>query len=264
MIASLLFIAIGAADAARAHRSRAVSVVIGVGVVLAVAVSARLVLAVDWLALGAIAVIAVLWIVTMPDDRARPRIWPVAVLGLSTVGLALVPIAGEGGIAAEALAAVSSGVLADVSLTAVVAVLGVALILTETANIIARATLARLRPAVQPVPSAGRWQLRLGSFAVGSIERAELSPVDPAESPSTLRGGRLIGPIERLLIVALAVAGAHAIIAALLAAKGIVRFPEISADRGTGSKAEEFLIGSLVSWGMAALGALWVWFAQNG
>ena len=33
------------------------------------------------------------------------------------------------------------------------------------------------------------------------------------------------------------------------------------ADRGAGSRAEEFLIGSLASWGLAAAGAVVVWLA---
>ena len=45
------------------------------------------------------------------------------------------------------------------------------------------------------------------------------------------------------------------------AALGLVRFPEISADRGAGSRAEEFLIGSLASWGLAAAGAVVIWLA---
>ena len=43
------------------------------------------------------------------------------------------------------------------------------------------------------------------------------------------------------------------------AALGLVRFPEISADRGEGSRAEEFLGGSLASWGIAAAGGVLVW-----
>ena len=43
------------------------------------------------------------------------------------------------------------------------------------------------------------------------------------------------------------------------AALGLVRFPEISADRGEGSRAEEFLVGSLASWGIAAAGGVLVW-----
>ena len=64
----------------------------------------------------------------------------------------------------------------------------------------------------------------------------------------------------RLLIVALTLAGAYAIVAALIAAKGIVRFPEISRDGPSGSKAEYFLVGSLVSWtvAVAAAGLLWL------
>ena len=68
----------------------------------------------------------------------------------------------------------------------------------------------------------------------------------------------MIGPLERLLIVALALVGAEAVIVGLLAAKGIVRFPEISADGRRGSKAEEFLIGSLVSWTIAGLMAAYL------
>ncbi|MGV8882374.1 MAG: hypothetical protein ACOH19_09475 [Rhodoglobus sp.] len=72
---------------------------------------------------------------------------------------------------------------------------------------------------------------------------------------ATLRGGRVIGPLERVLLVFLALTGAYPVIAALIAAKGIVRFPEISTDRGSGSKAEEFLVGSFTSWFIAALAA---------
>ena len=74
---------------------------------------------------------------------------------------------------------------------------------------------------------------------------------------SRLKGGRVIGPLERIFIMVLAVLGAYHIVAALMAAKGIVRFPEISADAKrddpvqAGTKAEEFLVGSLASWGLA-------------
>ncbi|MDU0348818.1 beta-carotene 15,15'-monooxygenase [Actinomyces sp. MRS3W] len=67
-----------------------------------------------------------------------------------------------------------------------------------------------------------------------------------------LRGGRWIGPLERILILLLAAAGAHAAVAAVIAAKGVIRFPEISKDED-GRKAEEFLIGSLTSWILAVL-----------
>ena len=72
---------------------------------------------------------------------------------------------------------------------------------------------------------------------------------------TALRGGRWIGPLERLLIIVLAGAGAEVAIAAVVAAKGVIRFPEISQD-ATGEKAEEFLIGSVSSWILAALVAM--------
>lgn len=72
---------------------------------------------------------------------------------------------------------------------------------------------------------------------------------------SQLKGGRVIGPLERIFIMILIVVGAYHVVAALMAAKGIVRFPEISADakreHAPGAKAEEFLVGSLASWGVA-------------
>ena len=72
------------------------------------------------------------------------------------------------------------------------------------------------------------------------------------DTVTALRGGRWIGPLERLLIIVLAGAGAEVAIAAVVAAKGVIRFPEISQDT-TGEKAEEFLIGSVSSWILAAL-----------
>lgn len=70
-----------------------------------------------------------------------------------------------------------------------------------------------------------------------------------------LHGGRWIGPLERVLLVLLAGASANVALAAIIAAKGVIRFPEISKD-SSGRKAEEFLIGSLTSWMLAVLGAL--------
>lgn len=76
---------------------------------------------------------------------------------------------------------------------------------------------------------------------------------------ASMRGGRWIGPLERILIVLLASVEASAAVAAIVAAKGIIRFPEISLDvkeADGGQKAEEFLIGSFASWILAVLGAV--------
>lgn len=66
-----------------------------------------------------------------------------------------------------------------------------------------------------------------------------------------LKGGRILGPIERLAIFALAVGGNVAAVSAVVAAKGILRFPEINRDHASGLKAEYVLVGSFVSWGLA-------------
>ena len=78
--------------------------------------------------------------------------------------------------------------------------------------------------------------------------RTRASRASGADSETHLRGGRWIGPLERLLLLLFASTGMHA-------AKGVIRFPEISKDEG-GDKAEEFLIGSLASWTLAALVAV--------
>lgn len=112
--------------------------------------------------------------------------------------------------------------------------LALALFLTQTGNRITRAVLLL----------SGR-ELGVDGQGAGSVPG------------SRLKGGRVIGPLERIFIMVLAVVGAYHVVAALMAAKGIVRFPEISADAKrsdpvqAGTKAEEFLVGSLASWGLA-------------
>lgn len=76
-----------------------------------------------------------------------------------------------------------------------------------------------------------------------------------------LKGGRWIGPLERIALTGLLVAGAYPVAAGLMAAKGIVRFPEIQQDRAQGNMAEYFLVGSFVSWTIAILAAGLLWIA---
>lgn len=98
------------------------------------------------------------------------------------------------------------------------------------------------------------------------------SDVAPEEAPAggsgaRLQGGRFIGPMERLLMAGLGLAQAWPVVAALMAAKGIVRFPEISRDAEAGASrgagAEEFLVGSLASWSLAACAAVLVHLATR-
>ncbi len=65
--------------------------------------------------------------------------------------------------------------------------------------------------------------------------------------PDTRGAGRWIGPLERLLIYVLVVVGEPGAAGLVVAAKSILRFPEIS---GTPAKIdpEYVLVGSLASW----------------
>lgn len=81
-------------------------------------------------------------------------------------------------------------------------------------------------------------------------ETAPLGEIPAAPGPQ-LKGGRWIGPLERLTLAWLLIIGAYPAAAGLFAAKGIVRFPEIQADQEHGNRAEYFLVGSFVSWALA-------------
>lgn len=76
-----------------------------------------------------------------------------------------------------------------------------------------------------------------------------------------LKGGRLLGPMERLLIVGLGLAGQVTAASIVIGAKGLLRFPELQAARddaagpGIHEVTEYFLVGSFVSW-LIALGGL--------
>jgi hypothetical protein len=155
-----------------------------------------------------------------------------------------------------------SSVVADIPLAALVVCVGAALFLMESANIVVRATL-RPTTAERPDRSLPAQSSATGRAVTASEPRRRRwwhAPDVPLPVISDLKGGRLIGPLERILIVALTLAGAFPVVAGLLAAKGIVRFPEISADGEGGSKAEYFLVGSLVSWAVALglTGLIWL------
>lgn len=102
--------------------------------------------------------------------------------------------------------------------------------------------------------STGNAIVRLALAGIGT-------PV--ASSETRLRGGRLIGPLERALIFGLALAGQPTAAALVISAKGLLRFPELNDLRnqqespGEGGVrridevTEYLLVGSLVSWVVA-------------
>ena len=129
------------------------------------------------------------------------------------------------------------------------AVVGVVVLLTVPANRVVADILAVARHSTQ-----GNGEI----VAAGCEPSQESGKQDEMEG--SMRGGRWIGPLERILMLLLASVEAPAAIAAIVAAKGVIRFPEISQDKA-GQKAEEFLIGSFVSWILAVLGAVIIHFA---
>lgn len=112
--------------------------------------------------------------------------------------------------------------LATVPLDRAALGLGVVLFLTTAANVVVRRVLGATGPQV---------------LAQGA----------------DLKGGRVLGPLERWFVLACALSGNLAAIAIVVAAKGILRFPEISRDNSDGLRAEYVLVGSFVSWGLALL-----------
>ncbi|MCV7216147.1 hypothetical protein H7J51_12735 [Mycobacterium crocinum] len=103
----------------------------------------------------------------------------------------------------------------------------------------------------------GNQLVRLLLGSVGSVK-----PAGEPQPSDRLKGGRLLGPMERLLILGLSLAGQLAAATAVVAAKSVIRFPEINAQKarenggiGIDDVTEYFLLGSFASW-IVALGGL--------
>ncbi len=74
-----------------------------------------------------------------------------------------------------------------------------------------------------------------------------------------LKGGRMLGPLERLFIILLGHSGQLGAAAVVVAAKGLLRFPELQRserEEGPTDLSEYFLIGSFTSWLVAIAGLL--------
>lgn len=83
----------------------------------------------------------------------------------------------------------------------------------------------------------------------------DLVGVPASDNEKTLRGGRVLGPMERLIILGLGVGGSLTGAAIVVAAKSLLRFPELRVPRagdpgygGASDITEYFLVGSFASW----------------
>jgi hypothetical protein len=233
--AGLLLLAVGGVDLVRRLILRRRAVAFAVAGIALVALS----IGADAVVAGILAVaVAAIWTWLVPEaGSARTGLWPVGLLGAAVAACVVAaPARARPGL----LGAVwdAYGPRAEVSLDVVLLVVGCVLFLLESGNAVVRIAL-RAEMGERVLPATG-------------------------DAPTTLKGGRLIGPLERILVFALTLAGAYTLLAAVLAAKGIVRFPEISRDGEGGDRAEYFLIGSLVSWVTALAAAFVVWWGVQG
>ena len=103
----------------------------------------------------------------------------------------------------------------------------------------------------------GNQLVRLVLGSVGAVK-----PEGQPQPSDRLKGGRLLGPMERILILGLGLAGQLAAATAVVAAKSVIRFPEINAAKarengniGIDAVTEYFLVSSFASW-IIALGGL--------
>jgi hypothetical protein len=187
----------------------------------------------DVVALVAIAAVVVAWGQTVTRGFAgrRPAL-PLVVLGSAVaVGILVSSLAGPvSGVLAAWVEDVPLPVLSDLGPDRALLLFGVLLVQLSTGNVLVRLVLTVTR-TVNPARHGG---------------------TDDPEMQ--LKGGRLLGPMERVVIVGLGVAGHLTAASIVIAAKGLLRFPELSSDREQERihrLTEYFLVGSFVSWLLA-------------
>jgi hypothetical protein len=219
------------------RRTRYLPECVGALVALVVGVLAGLTSGRDVVALVVIAVVVLLWGLTVTWGFGHPGPKP------ARLPLALFVVALLAAVACSGLAGESGGLLGrwldSVSL-----------------------------PALEGL-DADRFLLLLGAFAVqlstGNVlvrlvlkSTGTINPrADGQMPPTQLKGGRLLGPLELVFILALALGGQVTAASVVVAAKGLLRFPELSSrdeQQTVHEMTEYFLLGSFASW-LVALGA---------
>lgn len=215
--------------------------------VAAVAAAAGLTRWQDLLAVGAVVVATIGWAVLVTRGFGRGAAWqPLLWFGVwVTAFVGVAPWAGatEGWVA-DWWARGGPGLWgAQGDPDRLLAVLGALMVQLSTGNVLVRLVL-RATGSINPSRTVRSRDARL-------LEAP----------PHTLKGGRLLGPMERVFLLGLGLAGQLTAAGIVVAAKGLLRFPELSAakdDRsgpGIHVVTEYFLVGSFASW-LVALSAL--------
>jgi hypothetical protein len=235
---ALLMVGIAVADLG--HSIRPVPIVpecVGAGLAVVLGALCGLTDLRDVLALAVIAAVVVAWGITVRQGFGRNRASiPLALIGVAFVAaIAVAPSASHaGGVLDDWLARdplpVLRGVDADRAL-----LLGAALLVQlSTGNVLVRLVLA----------------------ATGTVNPLKVGGVDDPQTQ--LKGGRLLGPMERVFILGLGLAGHLTAASIVIAAKGLLRFPELQSkpdQERIHQLTEYFLVGSFVSW-LVPLGSL--------
>ncbi|MFJ4999359.1 hypothetical protein ACIP5T_14465 [Microbacterium sp. NPDC088619] len=294
IVAGFILLAVGSADLVRQFAPHRWIGYLTVAVILLLFGSVSDALLPMILGLG----VGALWVWCMPSARRAPLgFWPAVLLGVLSIGSVVwLGARTDAGLIGSVWSVRSP--FGEVPFDLAILTVGTGVFLLESANLVVRAALdgehtwrpAELRrpavldtadsqaaasdaPVAHPVvPGVQADEGATGVIGVGASETATAEQADPAGDANAVpardpragfKGGRLIGPLERILVMLLTLAAAYPILAAMLAAKGIVRFPEISRDGETGARAEYFLVGSLVSWVIGLGAAFLVWWAAH-
>lgn len=273
IVAGFVLLAVGAADLVRQFAPRRWIGYLTVGIILLLlgSVSDALLPMLVALAVGA------LWVWCMPTERTAPLgFWPAVLLGALSIGAVVwLGARADAGLIGSVWALRSP--FGEIPFDLAMLALGTGVFLLESANLVVRAALdgehtwrpsdltrrpteAEIAPEEPTAETVDPDRASTDPAAAVPVLDVAAAPRDPRAG---FKGGRLIGPLERILVLILTLAAAYPILAAMLAAKGIVRFPEISRDGETGARAEYFLVGSLVSWVIALGGAFLVWWAAH-
>jgi hypothetical protein len=235
---AVLMIGVAVADLGHSIRpARIVPECIGAGVAVLVGVLCDLTELRDVLALVVIAAVVVGWGITVREGFGRNRAEiPLLLIGAAlVVAVVLAPAAAPaGGVLDDWLSRDPLPVLDGLSADRALMLLAAFLVQLSTGNVLVRLVLA----------------------ATGTVNPAKIGGID---DPGTqLKGGRLLGPMERVFILGLGLAGHLTAASIVIAAKGLLRFPELQSkpdqDR-IHRLTEYFLVGSFVSW-LVPLGSL--------
>jgi hypothetical protein len=252
-IVAVLLLAVGVADLARSVRTAQAWIppLAGLVAVALASILADLHTVADLLLLVLVAALTTVWSALAERARRRERgeAAPLLVFGL---GLAAVfALAGAaspaGGEVVRWLRWTDIPHLQDLSADRFLLLLGLVLVQLSTGNELVRLILV----------------------SVGAMK-----PGEQAQPSDSLRGGRLLGPLERLFILGLGLSGQLTAASLVIAAKGVIRFPELTARSGLAARTargegalqaevsgvginevtEYFLVGSFVSWLVAMAG----------